>query len=421
MPDVMNRQECKVLLLFDDTSKKAVKTSVSVLGTYGIKFIDSLDAISDEAVAYSNKVVILEGYTTEPSFMSDLVLYKELFGLQYFFLGSAKYFNALSSVASCYECNIVSLNFELLQAAVYGDTSQAAEDSPNYFEAQPAAEQIVANSGGYPAEVVSVAKAYLANIDIYKTVSQEKVSLQEHLKILETENAKLNFENAKLLKGYRDVLIETQKLNASLERYEQIITKDVYEKIRIHDYVNRPKVVYFKEYDDFLNLDVLLETLASALRLQARKSVKVLRLFDSATSRKIPTLPGYYKVLRNQYLIADVVNNDFLCKSGDYRRVLDKLFMNEAGLNILILVDSKNYDDVVLTGAPVQINLCRDTANVARYGLDSANTIVNFSDEDDFIWQFRYDTDNMNNNEKMIYLSSRPVIRKLLDSIREIS
>ena len=75
MPDVMDRQECKVLLLFDDTSKKAVKTSVSVLGTYGIKFIDSLDSISDEAVAYSNKVVILEGYTTEPSFMSDLVLY----------------------------------------------------------------------------------------------------------------------------------------------------------------------------------------------------------------------------------------------------------------------------------------------------------------------------------------------------------
>ena len=136
MPDVMDRQECKVLLLFDDTSKKAVKTSVSVLGTYGIKFIDSLDSISDAAVAYSNKVVILEGYTTEPSFMSDLVLYKELFGLQYFFLGSAKYFNALGSIASCYECNIVSLNFELLQAAVYRDASQAAEDSPNYFEAQ---------------------------------------------------------------------------------------------------------------------------------------------------------------------------------------------------------------------------------------------------------------------------------------------
>lgn len=419
MAEAMSAQECRVLLLFDDASKKAVKTSISVLGTYGIKFIDSLDSIDDEVAEYSTKVVILEGYTTEPSFMSDLVLYKELFGLQYFFLGSAKYFNALSSVAACYECNIAALDFELLQAAIYGDTSQVAKDSPDYFEVQSLAEQIVAGVDQHSSEAVSVAKAYLATMDVYKSVSQEKVSLQNHLKLLETENAKLNTENTKLLNGYKDVLVETQKLNASLQRYEQVITKDIYEKIRMHDYINRPKVVYLKEYEDFLNLNELLETLTSTLRLQTRKSVKVLRLFDSSTSRKILTLPGYYKILRNHYLIADVVNSDFLCKSGDYRRIFDKIFMNEAGLDILILVDSKNYDDVVLTGASVHINLCREGANRKKYGLDSANTIVNFDGEEDCLWQYRYDTAKLNNSEKMIYLSSRPVIRKLLDSIRE--
>lgn len=419
MVETVNVQECKVLLLFDEASKKAVKTSISVLGTFGVKFIDSLDAINDEITSYSSKVVILEGYATEPSFVSDLVMYKELFGLQYFFLGSTKYFNALSSIAVCYECDIASLDFELLQAAVYGDTSQIVKDSPDYFEVQPAAEQIVAGCEEYPPEAVSVAKAYLATMDIYSSVSEEKVSLQKHLEMLETENAKLNFENEKLLDGYKDVLVGTQKLNASLKRYEQIITKDIYEKIRIHDYLNRPKVVYMKEYDDFLNLDGLIETLVSSLKLQDRQSVKVLRLFDAATSRKILALPSYYKILRNQYTMVDVISGTFLCKSGDYRRILDKILMNEAGLDILILVDSKNYDDIVLTSAPVQINLCRDGENTELYGLEKANTIVNFNAGEDYLWHYKYDTAKMDSNEKMIYLSSRPVIRKLLDSIRE--
>ena len=81
-------------------------------------------------------------------------------------------------------------------------------------------------------------------------------------------------------------------------------------------------------------------------------------------------------------------------------------------------MDSKSYDDVVISGAALNFSLCREQKHLPIFGLNEKNTLVNSGDTDyDLYWGF-YDTEGMDKNEKMVFLSSRPVIRKILELSR---
>lgn len=411
--------ECRVLLFLDDNSQNIIKTSVSVFGTYGVKFINSLDEITDDSVEYSKTVVLLEGIMHEPTAMSDLILYKELYELTYVFLGSKKYFEALNQLASCFECDLATLSFDIVQAAVYGDTTKEYKDSKDYFDEKELAERVVSSAEpGVVSDTLTLAKAYLSNADIFNNLSREQIDLQKKLKQLEIENAKLNVENSRLISGYKELIIDTEKFNKSLRRYEQIFSKDVYDKIRLYEFVDRPSVVYIKEFEDFLNIDLLIETIYNTIRLQNRKSVKVVRLFDKVSSRKIQSLPDYYTKFSNNVNMSEVFTTDFISKSGDYRKILKKLLMNDIALDVLIIVDCKDYDDIIISGNATHINLCREYEHLEAFDLQSTDTIFNFAPEGNYVWDRVYETDNLDNNDKFIFLSSQPAVKLVLDRLR---
>lgn len=407
----------KVIVVLDEESKNVMKSSISAMSLAGLHFIDELSELTEELVAVTTNVVILEGFMLHNSCLSELKLFKTLYNLQYYFLGSSRYFGILQDIAKCYECDLATMDASSVMAALYGDASFETTESHDYFNKVKEAETVLEREGE-SLEAVEVAKAYLANSDVFNVVAKENEKVQEKIVLLEDENKKLRFDRDRLLGGFQEVVKESEALNKNLQRFEDIFTKDIYEKLRLHDYEHRPMIIYMKELEDFLNLDELIETLVFTLRLQDRKSVKVLRLFDSYTSRKILTMPEYYTVLYNRYLMNEVIGSDFLCKSGDYRKVLDKLLVNEIGLDILIIVDSKSYDDVVISGAALNFSLCREQKHLPIFGLNEKNTLVNSGDTDyDLYWGF-YDTEGMDKNEKMVFLSSRPVIRKILELSR---
>lgn len=415
--DVSEANREAAILVLDEYSRNVIKSNISVIGLEGIRFIDSLDEMSEELVQYSNRVFILEGFMQRPACLSELRLFKAVYQLEYFYLGSSKYFNVMNSLAHCFECNLVSLDYQILVAALYGDSTQELKGSADYFDKMSYADKIL-EADDYPVEAIELATSYKAIGSIFNTIMQEKDELKKEVSDLSAENVKLRNDSQRLLQGYKNMIKEAKGLNKTLRRYEQIFTNDIYEKIRLTDYVNKPFVMYFKEYEDFINLDEFFETLFSVLKLQDRKSVKVIRLFDSVTSRKLLTVPEYYTILTNKYRLADIVGSDFICKTGDYRKLFDKILMNETGLDILIVIDSKSLDDTILSEAALYLNLCREVSHLEAFGLYSGNTIVNSGDrESDFYWG-RYNTEGMNNREKMIYLSSRPVIRNVLELSR---
>lgn len=414
----MKENEAAAIMLLDNDSRLVIKTNVSVFGNHGIRFIENLDEITDELVKYSHNLIVLEGFMQTSNALSSLELYQKLFELNVFFLGSNKYFSSVSEIACCFECNLAILDIDTVQAALYKDFVQATKDAPDYFNCVEDAKGIVARSGEYKQNIVNVAKAYLATAGLHETLSKEKSSLEESNKKLRTENTQLQNSYRRIMSSYKEVIKDAKRMNHSLKRFEAIFTQDVYTKVRLHDYVNRPMVIYLKEYEEFVGLDCLLETLVSTFKLQERKSVKVIRLFDSSTSRRILTVPSYYKVLHNHYLGSEAINNDFICKSGNYKHLLDRVLLNDVGLDVLIVVDSKDYEDTVLSGTTAYFNLCREAAHAEAFGLAERNTIVNFGGNDDeLVWE-DYNTTGMSSNEKMVFLSSKPVIRNVLETSR---
>lgn len=414
----MENDAVKAIVLLDDVSRGAIKCGVASWGSYGIKFINSLDEFNDEAAKHSKDVVIFEGFLTSPSCLSDMKLYKVLYDINYFFVGSKSCFSVVNGLANCFEADLGTLDISIIQAALFHDVSHGVQKKKEYFSYKEAAEGAVDNPESSTPEMVGVSRAYLALCGIQKFLNEEDALLRDNISRLEDENAKLILDMEQLLQGYKDMIRESYRLNRSLERYEAAFTKDVYDKVNLSEYDNKPFILYFKEFEDFINIDAFIDTLAGAFKLQDRKNVKVLRLFDSHTSRKMQVVPSHYHVIRNRYTLSEVSGHDLICKSGDYRRLLDRILTNDIGADVLIIVDHKSFDDVVTSGAVLHFNLCREDEHAKKFGLNTSNTIVNFGGDGKVMLWEDYDVLGMEQREKFVFLSSRPVIRQILSLSR---
>ena len=402
------------IVILDTLSRGKINSNISIIGTRGFKLIDSLESLTDDLVSFSNNIIIFEGFFSTPSFLSDLELYKDLYDLQYFFLGSkSTNFYLVKHLGSVYYCDVSNINTEILQAALLKDYSLEDTTCDPLINNTKVATEIYNSSHCTENEHI-LAETVLALSDSLENVLHK-------LKSVELQNKKLQLaynyaeSNRKALSAsLKDLILKALDERKTLKQFESILTKDVYTKIHLSDYAKKPLVIYLKEYEDFLGLDILVKTLFSVLRLQKQKSVKVLRLFDRSNSRKILTVPNYYKVLYNDYTMTDVLSNDFVCKSGDYTRILDKLLLNDMELDVLIVIDSKDYNDTILSENNIRFNLCREMSHAKAFQLNEVDTIVNnAADDTKYCWE-QYDLDGLSPEDKFLYLSSRPVITGIL-------
>lgn len=411
----------KTILLFDDVSKEIVKTNVSALVSKGVIIVTALDEITDDMLQVTHTVVVLEGYVFSAFGMSDLRLYKILLNLEYLYIGlNSVWLDAMRPLALCYKADISLLNDAMLQAAVYQDKSLETPDvEPVIDDCRRLAETIIHARADYSELEIQLAETLLGVLGRERYASKEQKSQEEYIRRLENKNGMLSSDNAMLFQGYSSIVEDAIKANMALRQYEIIFSEDIYQKIDIHGYTERPHIIYLKEQEYFLGIDALIETLVSVFRLQNRQSVKVLRLFDSSSSRRMLTLPSYYKVLTNRYTLKDIETNDFVCKSGDYVRILESLLMNRLHLGVLIVVDCKDHGDVVLSGMVLLYHLCQRYDSFKPLGLDKDNTITNSRIEDDGVLQwYNYELGDLDPEERFITLSARPVIQDILEQSR---
>jgi hypothetical protein len=414
----MDRIVLNLHLLLDDISRSNLKVSISELIMYDVNIITNFRDLTPEFMDKSKKVVILEDYLRKNDTYSDLVLYKELFGLEYIYLGlDDVLLKVMSDVASCYKMDSSIVDYDRLYSVVYSDEAllqKYIEKEIVVSNVEIFAESVVSNPV-YDDNVRGLAENYLSLLQVLSDKVDKIDSFKLKVSELMTQLQGGSDYSKELERSYHEMISNAINLNRTLKQYESILSKDVYDKIILSKYVNRPSIIYLKEYEELLHLNSLLSTMAEMFKFQYKKSVKVLRLYDSSRSRRVLTIPKYYEVIQNKFVRRSVIANDFLVKVGNYTRVLDLLLTNHSGLDILIIVDCKDHSDVVLTGTALYLNMCRNIMNLPAYGLDKASTIVNNEKGNSMSWDNYEQYHLMDNQEKFLFLSSRPVMQNIYE------
>lgn len=401
----------KLALLLDERSKQFVKTDSTILNASDVSIVNSLFEIKDEFLDDDRFVVVLEGFLRTENCISDLRLHRALRGYNYLFICSDDGINCvIGGLGKVFKRDLQVLDFELLQSCLYGDVSQQSSnrvisDSREYAESVKESE--------LPNNVKVMADNYLASLERIELLEERVEKQMGIVEELTAKNAILLSDNKKWFDGCTVLVDRARKLNVALEKYEAIYTRDIYNKVNLNSYPNRPTIVYLKVFTEFSGLDLLLQTLADSFRIQQDKSAKVVRLYDSSTSRGIRFLPDYYMVLRNHYDVHKVIQSDYLCKSGDYTNLMDRLLQNKYGLNVLIVVDVKDYDDVIFTGSFLQYNLCSEYRKASILGLSKEYSLLNSPEDDWMVWN-DVDLSGYSREQAFLKLSSQKIVQKVL-------
>lgn len=408
----------KAILILDDISKEKIKSNVSVLISRGIFLVNSLSEITDTMLKETKTTFVMEGLLQQPDGFAELKFYKAVEGLQYVFLMQKnKWYRVISKLGRLYQTDIVNLNYDILQAASFDDRSlESVADESLIKDGVKTATEICSRDSEYGSEALALSNALLSTIAREDALVEDLSTYQLLAEQLQCENEVLRRKNAAYLAEYTKMFDKATQLNSVLSQYEVIFTKDIYTKIDLYSHSERPAIIYLKEYEWLAGFDKLIETLYNAIRIQSKKSVKVLRLFDSSSSRRLLTLPKYYKVIKNQYKMTDIESNNFICKTGDYARILDSLLLNRMHLDVLLIVDCKDHNDTVLSGSHIIFNVCGRKSSLAPLHLSDKNTITN--EDSDLHWE-DYDTSEMTKNESFIYLSSKPIVGIILQAVRQ--
>lgn len=412
-----------IILVLDENSRRKMKSHLGDLGFKGVEVISSLQEITKEMLIKTKKVVLLEKFLTCDGALDELNLYKEVYNLDYIYLGTDSTYNAvMKHIARCHKIDISYLNYETLHAVALEDLdiiereeSEVKEVVDEYYRNANRILQdpSIADGSRRVADscihLIDMVNYLSSELDVWKARAKQsnlKVSTQQ-----ETVD--------RVLHAHADLLKRAYKMDKNLEQYETILSKNVYTKIMVSNYENPPIVLYFKNYQELIHLESFILTLYNAIRVQLRLSCKILRLYDNSASVLLKPVKQRYQVLHNKFNVDSIYRNDFLVKYGDYSKVLDLLFENELQLDVLLIFDFKDKDDIVTLGNSATYNMCRNETNIDFFNLTKSNTIVNNSYEGNRLSWNTYEEyyELRDEEERLLHLANKPVIKDILKNI----
>lgn len=79
------------VLVLDENSQHEVTSSVAELISCGVKVISSLDKLNPDDMEKRKDIIILENYILQENSISMIRLYKEIFNLNFIYLGTMIY------------------------------------------------------------------------------------------------------------------------------------------------------------------------------------------------------------------------------------------------------------------------------------------------------------------------------------------
>lgn len=402
-----------VILVLDEKSRKFLKHNPSDLIYQGVTLVNELSEINENLLPVTNKVILLKDVLKKTNALSDIRMYKEVYGLNYIYLGHEDiYLGIMSHYAECFKVDISNLNTDLLQAVLYKDNStlKRFEVTREVNSDSAIIARDILKNKDVPSRFVNLAQEHLELLNAMDDLIKNENNLRKlyEMSNLKTDKLEADLKEAEIFCA--DLVHKFNEFTSDTVQYESLWSKDIYTKIHLSDYPEKPMILYLKEYEELDGLDVLLYWLYQMFTIQMRVPTKIIKLYDSHDAKKLKIQPKSFKILGNKYTLTDIVSNDYvagsssaiksdiLVKVGDYTRVMDILLTNKEKKGLLIVVDCKVKEDTILIGNSLNYALCRNSSRLNAYKLGE-NTITNDGNHD-LVWNL-----NMLPDMKDAYIS----------------
>lgn len=406
-------KDVNCMMLLTEDVKPKMKVAVGNLVGYGVDIVGDLREIKPNMLRKSHKLVILGTYAYDG--LDYLKLFKEILKLDLYLITDDELLISLvSNFITCYRMDYTMINNDMLSSVIYGDSASLKKYAPSesLLTKKDYLENILNVSDDELLTEVVKDNLKLREILELKNVDENKY--RERIRQLESEVKKNQQDISVLSRDYAKLVGDIIEQNKILDKYKIILSKDLYDKVLTVKYPNKPLIIYFKEYQELIYEYSFLTTLRNMINIQCKKSCKILRLHDSYDVTRIKSLENDYGVIGGEFFRSDVVASDMLLSYGNYKKLLDLLLTNDEHLDVLVIVDCKKYDDVVISGSDViYFNMCR-SVKVANYlGKTRSNTITNDGGgETEWSYYPNY-KDFKTDKDRFEYLAARPVMQKI--------
>lgn len=408
------------ILIFDKVSKSHLNYDINILMISGIQIVQSIDQIHDEQLEDA-VIFLLDDYLTAENLLK-IQLFKSLHKNRIIHLCQTDISNILfDEYMDHFMCNYKDLSVKLIQSALVDEQVRKSNDKPEIIKLV----NKILESNQSSDLMVELANA---TNDLYLQHISTNEKYKKLIKISSDQESQIGALQNRLVKmsdEYVNLSDSVRKQSEILEKYDNIFSVDIINKIYLTKYPKAPKIIYLKEYQEIPSIHTFIKTLSQVLTLQYQKIVKSVVLFDSSDNLRFSTLPKYYKCLGSKYNTVEVVQNSYICKSGDYNKLFDFLLTNVEALDYLIVLDCKGTQDYIFNDLVVNLALCREYALAHRFNLDDSVLMVDDDYSSDLpenvmVWKnYQYEPDETE-QYKFITLSSKDAIASMLDKIEQV-
>lgn len=406
------------IVLLDKSVRPNMKSNIADLIKYGIILIEDIKEIKSSDLIKTNKVVILGKYNYKS--LWELKLYKQILNLDLYLITDdplLKYL--LKDFCKVYDLDYTLINSNLLYSVIYNDEGeqlkfQFPEDRPTMEEEVERVLEVTSDE-----KTQYILEDYIRLRDILKELSDINKNLSKEVLDNNLEINGLKDELSVLTKSYDNLVKQVLEQRKVLKDAKIAFDMEYYEKINTSEYLNRPKILYFKEYQPMNYEESFIDTLMDMFRQQGNMSCKLVRLHDKYDLVRIKCLEEKYSLVNSVFRESDVIRADKILSYGNYKKLLDFLLTNKTNLDLLIIYDCKKLDSLVLRDNIIYFNLCHNE-EIAKYlGLKEGNTICNNATEYPLTWDTLVEYDRFKNqDDKFRLLASSTVMTRIYKSVK---
>ncbi len=407
----------QAILLVDSESRRISTIEIAELKRFDIYIISDLKELL--SIKYHEEpVIILESFLKSEYGISEIILYKELIGLNYIFItNNDVLFKEISRYGKVFSFDISKINYSMIISAINDDNEAAIPFTVEPENKFVKLAKIVLENPGITDDTIKGMSEAILKISEYNSSLYSRVNeLENYIKVLESLNQNKASQLSYLSSLVDTMLQQTIKVNDALSQYSFLCQKEVYCKVAMDSFEHHPKIIYFKEYGDFLHLNTFIFTLAETLKRQYDFPVKVLWVMDKNNPLRQKYIPDYYTIFSDGVFQKTLVHvSDYMCTTGGYAEILHSICENQSGIEYLIVLDTKLVDDTILRVIDVlRFDLCRNSSKIKEYGLLDSRTIVNNVQNRELSWNHYYEYASLNEKDRFLFLANRPVINRII-------